>query len=209
MDKKVITIIDYKMGNVRSVAKAFEAIGCSALISNRIEDIVKSSFLVLPGVGAFGEGMRYIAELGLMEPLREQVVNKKTPFLGICLGMQLLARDGYENGYHKGLGWIDGSVKRFTFDDEKLKIPHMGWNDIDITYNNPLLSGITDDKTFYFVHSYHLVCDDPKICIASSFYGYDFTAAIQSDNIFATQFHPEKSQKAGLKVLRNFINYKD
>jgi len=197
------------MGNVRSVAKAFEAIGCKTLISDKPDDVGKASFLVLPGVGTFGEGMKHLTALGLIEPLRNQVFNKGVPFLGICLGMQLLATEGYENGYHKGLGWIDGAVERFSFNDEKLKIPHMGWNDIDIICDSPLFHEIENDRTFYFAHSYHLISGDPRICTARCSYGYDFTAAIQSNNIFATQFHPEKSQKVGLKVLNNFINHRD
>lgn len=196
------------MGNVRSVAKAFEAIGCGTLISNKAEDILKSSFLVLPGVGSFGEGMKNLTELGLIEPLHEQVINKGTPFLGICLGMQLLAREGHEDGYNKGLGWISGAVKRFSFDDAKLKIPHIGWNDVNIICDSHLFKGLEGDRSFYFVHSYHLICDHSDICTAQCSYGYDFTAAIQVKNIFATQFHPEKSQKAGLKILKNFISYK-
>lgn len=204
---KMLVIVDYEMGNVRSVAKAFEMLGANVLISNKVDDIRKADHLVLPGVGAFGDGMKQLKKLGLIDVLTEEVLEKKKPFLGICLGMQLLAKDSQEFGQHKGLGWLDASVKAFDLKDKKLKVPHVGWNNIKLLKDHPLFKGLKQGSAFYFVHSYHMICENDEIVAATCDYGYDFDAIVAQDNIFATQFHPEKSQAVGLKMLENFINW--
>lgn len=202
----MITIIDYQMGNIRSVAKAFKKLGASFVISNAPEDIKKSTHLVLPGVGAFGDGMANLKKFKLVELLKEEVLKKKKPFLGICIGMQLLASKGEEHGQHNGLGWIKGTVRRFAIDEKRYKIPHIGWNDITVKIANSLFSNIKTGSDFYFVHSFHLVPEDQRIVAATCDYGETFAAAISKDNIFGVQFHPEKSQQAGIQIIKNFIN---
>lgn len=204
----MLVIIDYKMGNIRSVAKAFEILGADAIISNKIEDLKKAERLVLPGVGAFSDGMKNLKELGLMESLNEEVIKNKKPFLGLCLGMQLIARESEEFGKHKGLGWLNAEIKEFKFEDKSLKIPHVGWNNINIKKAGELFDGIKNGAEYYFVHSYCMSCNE-DITTATCDYGIEFVAAVQKGNIFATQFHPEKSQTAGLKLLKNFLNWKN
>lgn len=204
---KMLAIIDYGMGNLRSVEKAFKLLCRNVVISNEIKEIKKADYLVLPGVGAFSDGIKNLNKGGLAETLAEEVLKNKKPFLGICLGMQFLARDSEEFGKHKGLGWLDASVKAFNFKGNILKIPHVGWNSINIKKDCPLFSGVKRNADFYFVHSYYLACDSDDIVTATCNYGFDFPAAIQKDNIFATQFHPEKSQISGLKILENFLEY--
>lgn len=199
---KQVIIIDYKLGNTASVKKAFEKVGAKAKISNSKKEIEKAGYLVLPGVGAFGDGMKNLIELGLVELLTTQVVKKKTPFLGICLGMQLLAEEGCEFGEHAGLGWIKGKSIKL----KSPRLPHIGWNNIKIIRQD-IFREISDDN-FYFVHSYILKPADRTIVSSTCNYGETFPSSIQKDNIFATQFHPEKSQRAGLKVLENFLNFK-
>jgi len=199
-----LVIIDYKMGNLRSVQKAFEKIGCSAIISNDRKTILHANKLVLPGVGAFKDGMKNLKELNLIEILKQKVLEEKTPLLGICLGMQLLSNKSYENGETEGLGWIDAEVVRFEFDTQKLKIPHVGWNEVIFQdKNNILFTSIKNHKDFYFVHSYYFKPNE-KVTITTTSYGFEFTSVVQKNNIFATQFHPEKSQAAGLQLLQNF-----
>lgn len=199
-------IIDYGMGNLFSVENALKRLGAEVKISNRKEDIQKADKLILPGVGAFPDGIKNLKKLGLVEVLEEEVVKNKKPFLGICLGMQLLATEGEEVKPTKGLGWIAGRVRRFQVDEEKFRVPHIGWNDLILKKENPLFKGI-EQPTFYFVHSYHLVPEDSSAVAAVCDYGEDFVAAVQKENIFGVQFHPEKSQKSGLRVLENFIAY--
>lgn len=193
------------MGNLRSVAKAFEAIGCKPLVSRLEADIKEADLLVLPGVGSFGDGMANLQNFGLIPILQKKALVEKTPFLGICLGMQLLAERGLEGGEHEGMGWIKGTVQKLEPADKALKIPHMGWNDVRVTKESPLFAGLGTSPCFYFVHSYHVVCDNPDVPVAACDYGGPFTAALQRGNIFGTQFHPEKSQKPGLQLLRNFV----
>ncbi len=202
----MVTIIDYGMGNVASVKNALSFLGVNSIISNQAKDLEQATHLILPGVGAFGDGMDRLKEFNLAEMLEKEVLEKKKPFLGICLGMQLLAEEGEEGGLHRGLGWIKGKVRRFNIDQKKFRIPHVGWNDVSIKNSSVLFQNI-DPKIFYFVHSYFLVPEDPEIVAATCKYGEEFTAAVQKDNIFGAQFHPEKSQKSGLALLKNFINY--
>ena len=202
----MIAIIDYNMGNVRSVAKAFKKLNADFIISNSPQDIKKATHLVLPGVGAFGDGMANLKKLKLIELLEEEALKKKKPFLGICIGMQLLASKGEEHGQHYGLGWIKGTVRRFVVDEKRYKVPHLGWNNITIRTQKPLFSDIPDASDFYFVHSFHLVPEDQRVIAATCDYGETFVAAIKKDNIFGVQFHPEKSQTYGIKVIENFIH---
>lgn len=203
----MIVIIDYGMGNLHSVSKAFEISGEEILVSNKKEDIKKADAIVLPGVGAFGEGIANLKKYDLIKTLNEEVLDKKKPFLGICLGMQLLAKESEEFGNHSGLGWIPANIRKFSFDDKSCRIPHVGWSDIIIKKENPLLRDLGNYPTFYFVHSYYMACEDSNNVIAECDYGGLFTAAVQKDNIFGTQFHPEKSQDGGLKIIENFVNY--
>ncbi|MGB9736116.1 MAG: imidazole glycerol phosphate synthase subunit HisH [bacterium] len=205
----MVVIVDYGMGNLRSVHKAVVAIGSSAIISNKPDDIIKADKLIIPGVGAFGDGMQNIRDYGIEDAI-VQFINSGKPVLGICLGMQMLFYDGDENPGIKGLSVIKGSVKMFDqqiLRKQGLKIPHIGWNAVTQTRKSFLFEGIPDKSYFYFVHSYYPVpAEDVGIGVTD--YGVDFTSVIQKGNIVATQFHPEKSQKMGLRLLSNFINYK-
>ncbi len=204
MEQGLIVVMDYGMGNLGSITKALEYVGGTVLLSANPEDVQKAERIVLPGVGAFGDGMKNLRERGLVDALHEEVMEKKKPFLGICLGMQLLAKKSYEFGGHDGLGFIDAEVKRLE-PAGGLKVPHVGWNNVVFQKDHPLLSGIASGADFYFVHSYHMKCTDGSVVIGETDYGRPMTAIIAKDNIFATQFHPEKSQKDGLKILENFI----
>ena len=195
------------MGNLRSVQKAFEKVGNDAIISND-HDIIKSADkIVLPGVGAFKDGMKHLEELNLIEILKDEVIIKKKPFLGVCLGMQLIATKSYENGETDGLGWIDAEVVKFDFTklDKKLKIPHVGWNNVLLKNKNILFDNVANNSDFYFVHSYHFKTLE-NIVSSNTDYGFDFVSSVNKDNIYAFQFHPEKSQSVGLKIIENFIN---
>jgi len=200
----MIVIIDYGMGNVGSVKNALGALGHEAVISASPDDIRSASHLILPGVGAFPDGMKNLTDSGLVTVLSQEVVEKKKPILGVCLGMQLFAGQGEEGGMHTGLGWIPGVTRRFRVDGTRYKIPHVGWNDVSVRTQSRLFRGIAR-PIFYFVHSYHLVPEDSTIISGESEYGEYFAAAVEQDNIFGVQFHPEKSQYAGLKVLENFL----
>ena len=199
----MIALIDYKAGNLNSVAKAFEKIGAKNCITQDPKDLQKADKLLLPGVGSFKEAMKNLKELGFIEALKEQVLVQKKPILGICLGMQLFLERGYEGGVCEGLGFIEGEVVKFE-EDLNLKIPHMGWNELEILKQVPLYQGIEDKSDFYFVHSFYVQCKDEFVS-GKAQYGHKFVASLQKDHIFATQFHPEKSQNLGLKLLENFI----
>lgn len=198
----MIAIIDYDMGNLRSVAKAFEKVGAEATPTRDASVIANATHVVLPGVGAFKDCMRNLEEYGLVEPIMKAVASGK-PFLGICLGLQLLFDESEEFGPHRGLGVIKGRVVRFP-NERELKVPHMGWNEAKKKKTSRLLEGIGDGSYFYFVHSYYAVPDDPSVTLTSTDYGIEFTSSVEKDNVMACQFHPEKSQKTGLKVLKNF-----
>ena len=197
-----VSIIDYNMGNLESVNKALCKLNIHSIVTNNQEDIANSDIILLPGVGAYKAGMEHLHELNLINFLNNQVMVKKKPFLGICLGMQLISSFGNEPIKTEGLGWIKGEVVKI--DSEKLRVPHIGWNEISIKkedyYPNNLKS-----KDFYFIHSYHFKPEDPA-CISSTVsYGKEIVAGIKKDNIFAVQFHPEKSQNSGLKLLDNYF----
>lgn len=191
------------MGNLRSVQKAFESLGVSALVTADHRQIAEASHLVLPGVGAFRDAIQELRRQELVEPIRAHLAQDR-PFLGICLGLQLLFDVSHEDGQWDGLGVIAGTVERFP-DQPGFKVPHMGWNQLLVQKeDSPLLRGISRDAYFYFVHSYHVVPRDPGVITARSDYILPFTAMIERGNLFATQFHPEKSQQVGLKLLQNF-----
>ena len=201
-----LIVIDYGMGNLRSVTNAFEAAGCKAIISTNPTALKTADGIVLPGVGAFGDGMKNLQTAGWIDTLEKEVRQHEKPFLGICLGMQLLAVTGTEHGINNGLGWIPGIIKRIPIQDNKIKVPHIGWNDVRFVHKDGLYAGLGDSQSFYFVHSYMFVPENSSIVSGICSHGIDFTASIEFDNIFATQFHPEKSHKAGLTVLKNFLN---
>ena len=201
-----VLIVDYGMGNLRSVANAVEVIGWEALISSNPEDLRRADKVILPGVGAFGDGMRNLKAMGWINVLDEEIRRKAKPFLGLCLGMQLLATTGTEHGTHQGLNWIPGVVERIQCDGPKIRVPHIGWNDVRFVKGEGLYSGMGDSKTFYFVHSYVFRPESFSVVSGVCSYGVEFAASLELDNIFATQFHPEKSQKAGLAVLKNFLS---
>ena len=203
----MIVVIDYDMGNLKSIANAFKALGLAVDVSGEPDVLARADGIVLPGVGAFGDGMKNLERRGLLPVLHDKVVKNKTPYLGVCLGMQFLAELGLEHGEHQGLSWIPGSCVRIQPKDPALKVPHMGWNDLQLTRpDSPLLREVADGTAFYFVHSYHFVPADPACVIATADHGGPLTAAVQQEHIFGVQFHPEKSQGAGLKLLRNFAD---
>lgn len=200
----MIVIIDYGIGNLASVLNMFKKIGTKdVLISGDMEQIAKADKLLLPGVGAFDSGMGNLEQSGLLPLLNEKALKEKVPVLGICLGMQLLTKKS-EEGEKQGLGWIDAETIKFKLDPAlKLKVPHMGWDYIKVSRQNPLLESGGKNR-FYFVHSYYVKCFDEQQSLATCDFGGEFTCAVNKDNIFGTQFHPEKSLKFGMKVLENF-----
>ncbi len=201
-----VAIIDYNMGNIRSVANALRAVGAEAVVSRDPQQLREASHLLLPGVGAFADGMANLKAFGLVPVLNELVLEQKKPLLGICLGMQLLSKVGYEHGETEGLGWVDASCIRLTRQfTHNQKIPHVGWNDVRPVVSTPLLGEPESVRSYYFVHSYHLECVRSDIVVGRCEYGEQFAAVIQQDNIAAAQFHPEKSHRAGLDLLRRFL----
>lgn len=204
----MIAIVDYGMGNVRSVFNALSYIGEDALITADESKIRDASHIILPGVGAFGKAIRNLKEKGLIDALNHEVIIRRKPFLGICLGMELLAKCSYEHGFNSGFGWIDSEVKMFNFSNNGLKLPHVGWNDITVQIKHPIFAKLKCGQfTFYFVHSYHMVCADSQDMVATCDYGYSFAAVVARENIIGTQFHPEKSQDNGLQILENFVHW--
>ena len=200
-----IAIINYGLGNLRSVCGAIEKLGHRAYITNDIAKFEEADKLILPGVGAFEDGMKNLNNLGLIEPLTKLVLNERKPILAICLGFQLLANESHEFGLHKGLGWIDAEVKKIDTKKSDLQVPHVGWNDLFMARDCILWENIPEDALFYYVHSFQVHCASDDIVVGKCSYGIEFTAAIQQGNIYGTQFHPEKSQYYGLEVLKNFI----
>jgi imidazole glycerol-phosphate synthase subunit HisH len=196
----MIAIIDYGMGNLRSVHKAFEAVGAQAQVTHVVGDILKADKVVLPGVGAMGPAMQKLQELALTAPIRKVIQDGK-PFLGICLGLQLLFERSSEGGSYEGLKILQGSIERFS----QLKVPHMGWNQIKVQpVGNQMFDGFSSGENVYFCHSYFVKPKDISIAAGITNYGIDFVSAVVRDNIWGVQFHPEKSQKAGLQILRSF-----
>ena len=195
----MIAIIDYGMGNLRSVQKAVEYIGQSAKITDKAVDLVNASHIVLPGVGAFKDAMTALTQSCIVDTLKKEIAKGK-PFLGICIGMQMLFDKSYEDGEYQGLGLIKGEVVRF---DTKLKVPHIGWNELQLKKRTRLFDGI-DDLNFYFVHSYHASCRNKEDVETTCIYDYEFVASVNKDNVWGAQFHPEKSGDTGLKLLSNF-----
>jgi glutamine amidotransferase len=201
-----VAIVDYGMGNLHSVRRKLDRIGVRAELTSEPSELLRADKLLLPGVGHFGKAMEHLQTLGLVPALHEAAMVRKTPILGICLGMQLFASQGDEGGA-EGLGWIDADVVRFGIDDtRRFKVPHMGWNDVRIARSSPLLEGVTEQTEFYFVHAYHMVCRDSGDVLCETDYGYPFTSIVQRENLYGVQFHPEKSQDAGEALLRNFIS---
>jgi len=200
----MITIIDYGMGNLRSVQKAFESLGIDAKISTSPGEIAAAEKVVLPGVGAFRDAIRELKRLDLVGPIRHHLAQEK-PFLGICLGLQMLFDVSYEDGEYEGLGIIPGKVVRFP-ETSGFKVPHMGWNTLQVVGEQPLLANIPRDAYFYFVHSYYVAPTDESWIAARTDYIHPFTSMIRRGNLFATQFHPEKSQRVGLQLLKNFAD---
>ena len=198
----MIAIVDYGMGNLRSVSKAFEAVGHKAVVTRDRATIKNASHVVLPGVGAFGDCMANLEQFDLVEPIRSTIQSGK-PFLGICLGLQLLFTESEEFGLHKGLGIIPGKVRKFVL-DPALKVPHMGWNQVNIQRACPLFDDIADGSNWYFVHSYFVDPADRTVAATTTTYGIPFVSSIWKENIVACQFHPEKSQSVGLRLIKNF-----
>ena len=206
----MIAIIDYGMGNLRSVQKAFERVGHPAVVTRDPGEIEKANRVVLPGVGAFGDCMDNLTRYELVEPIRQSISCGK-PFLGICLGLQLLFTESEEFGTHQGLNILPGTIRRFPISPESesnLKVPHMGWNTISIRQTAPLLEGVASGSHVYFVHSYYVQPEDPTVTCTVTDYGLPFVSSVWKDNIFASQFHPEKSQQVGLQLFYNFGNWK-
>lgn len=207
---RMITIIDYGIGNLRSIEKAFEQIGTAVRRTDDSQTVAEAERLVLPGVGAFGACIDEIRRRNLEPPIHE-AIERGTPFLGVCVGMQLLFEVGYEKGEHEGLGVLPGHVVHFREADaempDDLTVPHMGWNTIDPTRESRLLDGLDAPTYVYFVHSFHAVAETPTDVLATTTYGHDFPSVVQRDHVAGVQFHPEKSQAAGLGILENFSNF--
>ncbi|MFZ2301364.1 MAG: imidazole glycerol phosphate synthase subunit HisH [Gallionella sp.] len=200
-----VAIVNYGMGNLASVRRAFEDIGADAYIANHPDDLDKADRVVLPGVGAFAEGMRYLREGGWVEVLQDVVIRQRRPMMGICLGMQMLASVGHEGGLTGGLGFIPGEIKRLDMLGCKLRIPHVGWNEVEYKTSDALFREIPDLSDFYFVHSFVFESENDKHLMATTRYGCTFAAVVKKDNVYGCQFHPEKSSKAGRQLLKNFM----
>ena len=202
----MITIINYNAGNLRNVQKVFDLYDCKTCISASKDDILKSQGLILPGVGHFSDGMKNLENLGLVQAIQDAVFKKKIPILGICLGMQLMSFVGFEGEEKSGLGLLQMDCKHLEIGDSSLRIPHIGWNSINVNSASRLLKGVPDKSDFYFVHSYAVQTKDNSIVSSTSNYGKEFISSIEFGNIFATQFHPEKSQKYGQIIIKNFVD---
>jgi imidazole glycerol-phosphate synthase subunit HisH len=202
----MIAIVDYGMGNLLSVHNALSLLGADARICAAPGDLAGAERIVLPGVGAFGDCMRNLRERGFVDALNSARA-AGTPVFGICLGMQAMARRSFEGGEHEGLGWFEADVVRLAPGDPALRVPQIGWNDVSFRDDSPLFRGLRLPTNFYFVHSYHMTCDDAQDVDGSCEYAGPVTAAVRKGNVFATQFHPEKSQDDGLRVLENFLRW--
>jgi glutamine amidotransferase len=198
----MVTIIDYGLGNLVSIQNMLKKLAVPSIISGDKNEIEKAQKIILPGVGAFDNGMKQIREKNLLDVLNKKALVEKIPVLGICLGMQLLSNKS-EEGVEPGLGWIDAEARKFSFSDYTLKVPHMGWSYVNVKKENPLVP-MDEKHRFYFVHSFYVQCNNPLDTIATCNYGTDFTCILNHENIFGAQFHPEKSLKFGMAFLKNF-----
>ncbi len=201
-----VVVIDYGMGNLQSVLRAFEECGADVIISDQPASLKTASHIVLPGVGAFSDAMNQIHAMGWHDAIRHEAIQSHVPLLGICLGMQLLADTGCEGGQTQGLGLVPGTVQKLVPDTPQTHIPHVGWNEFHRVQDHPLFEGIADGTDFYFVHSYHFKPASGQHAIGSTPYCGGFVSAVQSDNIFGVQFHPEKSHRPGFRIIENFLN---
>lgn len=203
----MIAIVDYGMGNVRSLLNAFEYLGAPATITADPLELDRAERIVLPGVGAFGDAMRAIRERALRPALDRQALQVRKPVLGVCLGMQLFAKRSFEHGEHQGLGWLDAEIVRLSV-EPPLKVPQVGWNTLSYSSTDWLFQGIrATEANFYFVHSFHMICSDSADVVATTDYGGNVTAAVRQGNLVAAQFHPEKSQDNGLRMLANWVDW--
>jgi len=200
----MIVVVDYGMCNVKSISNIIGKVGGDVTISSDIDEILDAEKIILPGIGSFDAGIKNLNKQSLITVLNEKVLKEKTPFLGICLGMQLITQNS-EEGTLNGLGWIDAETVKFSSLKDNLKIPHMGWNYVNVKKNSKLFKDKYENPRFYFVHSYYVRCKDENDILATTEYGFDFVSAIEKDNIYATQFHPEKSHKFGMKLMENFV----
>ncbi|MBX7046493.1 MAG: imidazole glycerol phosphate synthase subunit HisH [Ignavibacteria bacterium] len=202
----MIYIINYGVGNLNSISNIIKKVGGESEIISDVSLLKQAKKIILPGVGAFDHAMKKLAEHGWTEELTDTVVNRKIPTLGICLGMQMLCKKS-EEGVLPGLGWIDAEVKKFNFPEgTNLKVPHMGWNQVHVKKENPLIKNPEEEHRFYFVHSYHVVCNNEADILGTTNYGIEFTSSVSHDNIYGAQFHPEKSHRFGMELLKNFID---
>ncbi|MGH8176171.1 MAG: imidazole glycerol phosphate synthase subunit HisH [Steroidobacter sp.] len=201
-----VCILNYGSGNVKSVYNLFTAIESNVVISNDAQVIADATHLVLPGVGAFGAAMRKIHGSLPLDVLGQRVLADRKPFLGICVGMQVLATRGLEFEEHEGLGWVSGTVEKLRCED--MPLPHIGWNNATVRRDSPLLAGLSEEPDFYFVHSYAVQLVNPDYCLATTRYGEEFCSILQHENLYGVQFHPEKSQRAGLRLAKNFLSIK-
>lgn len=204
----MIGIVDYGMGNLLSVKNAFEYLGEAVTTIDNPAALEGVERIVLPGVGAFGDCINNLNKKGFTNVLNHMVLDRKLPIMGICLGMQVMSRIGYEGGSFAGLGWFDAEVIKLHPTDKALRVPHVGWTDVSYNHASPLFSGLNDHADFYFVHSYYVKCSQAEDVDASYDFSFNVTASIRKNNIFGTQFHPEKSQEHGLKLLENFVSWK-
>lgn len=202
-----VAVVDYGMGNLDSVRRALEVCGATVVVTSEPDDLADADRIVLPGVGAFGVAMENLRKRGLDQALTEQVVHQGAPFLGICLGMQLMATTSSEHGEQTGLGWVPGRVVRLEPTEADPRIPHVGWNEVHPAADHPLFAGVEPDRDFYFVHSFHFVCDDPTTMLATTPYTGGFTSVVGLATAVGVQFHPEKSQQVGQVLLGNFLKW--
>jgi glutamine amidotransferase len=205
----MVVVINYGMGNLGSIMNMLKKVGADTILSSNPADVVKADKLILPGVGAFDSGMKNLGDSGLIAVLNHKVIENKTPILGVCLGMQLFTKKS-EEGNLAGLGWIDAETVKFKFDDIQSlrnKIPHMGWNTVEITQKSWLFNDMYPEPRFYFLHSYYVRCNDTENILTKTFHGHSFVSSIIKDNITGVQFHPEKSHKFGMKLLSNFVRF--
>lgn len=204
----MIAIVDYGMGNLGSIKNMLRKIGAQAIITSDPQEIIKAEKLILPGVGSFDSGIKNLTQLGLIEVLNQRVLNDKVPILGVCLGIQLMTNESDE-GEMGGLGWFDAKTIKFNTKvvEEKLLLPNIGWRDVLLNKPSKLYKDMYEDPRFYFVHTYHLVSNNPSDVSMSANYGYDYVVGLERDNILGVQFHPEKSHKFGMKLYENFIRY--